>query len=148
MNIFQNIKDAFFQVTFFIMFIFCIYSVINIFSYYDPINSCYIRVEGDVVSGNRKTVYDAIKLIKKEDKKTYKVLCQNVERISENECSTAHGEFTEDDKIAWEQDGCYVRGSKVILIKPEKIDSESIIRKRVETIKKYALYSEKFWKEN
>ena len=147
MNILSKIKNDFYLILFSIVTILIFYSSVNIFSYYDPMSLCSIRIEKDIIGGNGDTIRDAIKLIKKEDHKSYKMLCQNIDRINENECSTAHGEFDADDRKNWEKDGCYINGSKVILLKPEKEYSELIVRERAETIKKYASYSEKFWRE-
>jgi len=44
-----------------------------------------------------------------------------------------------------DKDGCYIKGSKVIYIKPERQNTDLIIQKRAEILKKYSAYSKKFW---
>ena len=107
---------------------------LNIFSYFDPFSFCYIGIDNDMLKGNQSSIKKAISLIKKSDKESYKVLCKYIDTISESHCARWGG-----------LEGCYLRGSKVILIIPTKDQSGFTIAKRAEMIKKYAYFSKKFW---
>lgn len=112
--------------------------IVNAFSYFDMGNFCYIDIEGDILRGNEETVKKAIGLLKKEDYGGYKVLCKYVDTISENYCLEGHMNYSD-------KPGCYIRGSKVIYIKPEKNDTSFIVSERANTIKKYSILSKNFW---
>jgi len=123
--------------------------VVNIFSYLDPPRLCHIGITGDIVSGNEDTIRSALRLLRRDDPDAYRLTCRYVNRINEMRCQGAdpRGGESEDSEVGWEKPGCYVRGSKEIQLKPEKGDSEDIIKKRAATIKKYAEYSRNFWEE-
>lgn len=115
-------------------------------SYVDVFNACHITIEKNVLRGSKKTIKDAIRLLKREDDDGYRALCFYVDTISEKPCFSVDGhidnsKFIEDFK----KDGCYVRGSKIIYIQPESKDSAEIARKRMLIINKISRYSEKFW---
>lgn len=120
---------------------------VNIFSHLDPPRLCYISISGDLVSGNEDTIHDALRLLRREDPDGYKTVCRHVDRINEMYCQGAdpRGGESEEGEVGWENPGCYIRGSRVIQVKPERNVSEDIIRARAETIKKYAEYSRDFW---
>jgi hypothetical protein len=112
-------------------------------SYLDIFNLCYINIDGDILRGNEKTIKDAIHLIKKDDPANYKILCKNVKTIKERYC------FIPTVPIKYGTDpGCYIRGSRVIYIIPQKEESQEVVDKRAETIKKYAEKSRIFWENN
>lgn len=141
---FKLSKDNIIFYTLILILLFGIYYVINIFSYFSPTSLCYISLNRDVLSGNKKTMHQAIALLKKEDKEVYRDLCKYVEVVSEKYCYVYDDRVEKLDYEAW-QPGCYVKGSKTIYIKPEAGDSEDIIRKRAEDIKKYLQFSKEFW---
>jgi len=123
--------------------------IINRISYFDPLNLCYIKIEGDIVRGEETTIHKAISLIKKEDKKAYKDICKYVDTISESYCIIADWqisgpEFAEGLNLP----GCYARGSKTIYIYPNKVVSEFVIRARKNDILKYTEFSKNFWQKN
>lgn len=121
-----------------------IYFFISLITYIDPVNMCQISIENDIIRGNKKTIFEAIKLLKREDIVSYKILCGNIDTISENRCMASEPRVDSTRK-GWEEDACYIRGSKVIYLKPEEGDGEAIIRKRKEMLKKYSLDSKIFW---
>lgn len=112
---------------------------INLFSYFDPLNFCYIKIDNDILRGNQDTIKKAIKLLKKENGESYKTLCRYVDIILEQNCVIN----MPGQKI--DKEGCYIKGSKVIYLKPEKQKTDLIIKKRAEIIEKYSSYSKNFW---
>lgn len=118
------------------------YFFINIFNYFSPLNFCYIKIDGDFLRGNEKTIRKAIKLLKKENKQAYNTLCGYINTISEKNCYTTSQNISREER---EKDGCYIKGSKVIYLKPEKGENNEVINKRKNAIKKYSEYSKDFW---
>src|SRR3989338_8567134 len=90
--------------------------------------------------GNRPASWVGIIQLKKENKESYKTLCRYVDVILEQYCINGMPNPRLTDK-----DGCYIKGSKVIYIKPERQNTDLIIQKRAEILKKYSAYSKKFW---
>lgn len=138
----EKIKKYFkkFAWVFFVFLIF--YFFLNFFNYFDPLNFCYIKIDSDFLRGNEKTIKKAIKLLKKENKIAYKTLCGYINTISEKNCFTSSQNISLED---WDKDGCYIKGSKIIYIKPEKDKGDTIINERKIIIKKYSEYSRDFW---
>lgn len=125
------------------------YFIINIFSYFRPIDMCYIKIKGQVTSRDRSIIKKTIKIIKKEDRSAYRDLCKYVDVINERYCIVAdHHIDMEKVQEGWAQAGCYVQGSKTIYVKPEIGDATSVAEKRVGTVKKYTEYSKNFWTKN
>lgn len=129
-----------------IFFIFlAFYFFVNIFNYFDLLNFCYIKIDGDLLRGNESTIKKAIKLLKREDKTAYKTLCAYVDTISEHNCFASSRKFSLEN---WNKNGCYIKGSKVIYLKPEKRENSAIINQRKISLKKYSEYSKDFWTNN
>lgn len=111
--------------------------------YVDLFNFCNISVDKDFLKGNSSTVIKAIGIIKEQDKTAYKDVCRYVDLVSENYCPVYHtygGSFEFNN-----QPGCYIKGSKVIYVNPQKQESKTIIEQRVEAIKKYSSLSKEYW---
>lgn len=125
-----------------LIFFVLIYFCLNLFSYFDPLKFCYISIKGDF-RGNKKTIKEALSYLKKNNRQAYQTTCRYVNYIGENFCHAADSRVTpEADRYL---SGCYVRGSKSIYLRPEKDETEEIIKKRVENIAKFAAYSQEFW---
>lgn len=141
-NLLDKIKKTLkkFAWAFFIFLMF--YFFVNIFNYFDPLNFCYIKIDSDLLRGNESTIKKAVKLLKKEDKIAYKTLCAYVDTISEHNCFASSRKISLED---WNKDGCYIKGSKVIYLKPEKRENSAIINQRKISLKKYSEYSKDFW---
>jgi len=106
--------------------------LINLFSYFDPFSFCYIGIDNDIVKGNQSSIKKAIILIKKNDPEDYDVLCKYVDTVAENNCPGL-------------APGCYIKGSKIVLLSPTQDESALAVVTRVQTIKKYAYFSKNFW---
>lgn len=142
----KSIKDTLSFYWWVLILLGLIFFLINIGSYFDPLNLCYIRIEGDVVRGEEATIHKALKLIKRENKKTYKDICKYVDVISEKNCIIADWQISGDEYAeGLELPGCYARGSKTIYIKPQKTISDETIEKRKNDIIKYSEFSKNFW---
>jgi len=145
MTIFKKIKDnlAFYSLAIILLLIFNY--AINVFTYLDLPYLCHISLKQDVVSGNKVTMHKAINLLKKNDKASYKKLCRYVKTVSEKNCWAYDSRVEKLDYGEW-QPGCYVKGSKTIYIKPEKADTDFVVKQRSEDIKKFMQMSMNFWK--
>lgn len=139
----EKIKNnsAFFCLILFLFFIF--YYSINQFAYFDLPNLCYLSLKKDVLAGNKKTMHQAIGLLKKKNKADYKNLCRYVNTISEKYCFAFDPRVENKSGDPW-RPGCYVKGSKTIYLKPEKKKSDLIIERRSAEIKKFMLMSKNF----
>ncbi len=123
--------------------------IINRFSYFNPLSMCYIKIEGNIVSGNEETIQKAIRKIKKTDKTAYKNLCKYVDKISEKNCVIADWHIARDEfDTGWRLPGCYVKGTKTIYLLPEKKDSTEIVEKRAEKIKEISEFSKDYLEKN
>lgn len=121
--------------------------VANVFSYFDPFNLCYIGIENDVVKGNQRTIKAALSAIKESSPQDYKNVCGNVDLIAESYCLASDSRGGEDkEDVGYSAPGCYIQGSRIIYVIPSKLDSDQVIKQRADTIQKYAVYSERFWK--
>jgi hypothetical protein len=139
-----NPKKIVFSLGFTILIFILFILVLNIFSYFDPFSFCYIKINYNV-DGNKDTIKKAIEIIKNEDKKEYKKLCQYVNLIVERPCYS--GRLGTSGMLRLNEDfvGCYIKGSKIIYLKPEKEDDFYVTKKRVGAIKKYSQKSQEFW---
>jgi len=144
MKIFSKDNLIFYTSIIFILVI--IYFVINIFNYFDIVNLCYIRTEGDLVRGNEKTIKQALKYLKNNKKNDYKMVCKYTDTISEKYCILADDDIDPELlKEGWNLPGCYVRGSKNIYLTPSQNNEEEDIRQKAEAIIKYSNFSKEFW---
>lgn len=127
------------------IFIIIIYiSVLKIFSYYDVTSLCHIKIDGDILRGNKKAIKSSIVLLKKEDKPSYQTLCKYVDTISENFCYNCDQRGDAECKYV-SQPACFIKGSKTIYLNPDKSNSGESINARAELLKKYADSSKNFW---
>lgn len=138
-------KTSFFSRNFFaILFLLLglgIYFVLTLNnSYFDPLTLCRIGINSDIVKGNKDTLVSAISRIKREDPTAYRALCTHVSEIVERYCPADSRQYSLEA-------GCYIRGSKTIYILPQKERREEVINARMEAIKKYASFSEKYWED-
>lgn len=115
--------------------------IISTASYLDITNFCYISIDGDVIRGNEKTIKVAIKNIKNNDYSTYENVCRNINKITEMYCPDPIDPL----KFGEDIEGCYIKGSKIIYLKPNADNTSQLIEKRSETIIKLSKYSKKFW---
>jgi len=126
-----------------------IYLVItNLSSYIDVSPFCHVKVESNDLKGNRSTIFEAIKYLKKQDLSSYKILCQNVSKISEEICLVYSGSLESAAPgipLSVTPDGCYVKGTKNIYLTPSRESSSDVIAARAQAIKKYAVFSQAFW---
>lgn len=119
----------------------------NIFSYFDPVNLCYIGIDNDILRGNQKTIKKAISYIKNNDNDSYKILCKYVDTIFEDYCLNGDIRGGVQD-TGYSSPGCYIRGSKIIYLIPSQNESETLVNFRVSTIVKYARASKNYWENN
>ena len=140
----KNLKSASIKAGI-LLVLFIFYSfIVNIFSYFDPFSLCNIGIDNKTISGNQETIKKAIGLVKKQDKTAYKTLCKYVNTIKESTC-LASDPHLGSRPIGVDNPGCYIRGSKIIFLRPDNRDNANVVESRAETITKYANLSKNFW---
>jgi hypothetical protein len=133
------------------------------FAWFDPITLCRIHIDVELLEGDRGPIRAAIDLVRLEDPAGYRALCRWVDRIQEErQCGagdpqvdprlrgqsgiapTAHGAVL---ARAREAPGCYVRGSRIIVLRraTEGVDGPALVRARAEALKRLARYGQDFW---
>ena len=132
------------------------------FSWFDPSALCRVHIDVELLEGDRGSVKEAISVVRREDPLAYRDLCRWVDRIQEErECMA--GDPQADPRFrgqvvnlaaidpalrrAHDAAGCYVRGSRVIVLRRAR-DGENpatLLRERAEAIKRSAGYARAFW---
>ena len=133
---------------------------LSAFAYFDPLAFCRIHIDVELLEGDRSPIRRAIKLVRREDPLAYHALCRYVDRIVEEPRCQA-GDPQADPALrgqpvarasldpalqrALDAPGCYVRGSRIVILKRSAADDEASVRLRAETLKRLAGYSRAFW---
>ncbi|PIR43091.1 hypothetical protein COV24_04650 [candidate division WWE3 bacterium CG10_big_fil_rev_8_21_14_0_10_32_10] len=128
---------------FILAFIIVIFFIISKTSYIDLPNLCYIGVEGDLIKGDENSIRASLKYIKNNKPSEYKNVCKYVDSIIESYCISADGRVA--PLYGYDQPGCYVKGSKVVYVIPQKQQYSTVVEDRAKNIIKYANYSKDFW---
>ncbi|MEA2007046.1 MAG: hypothetical protein U9O20_02710 [Patescibacteria group bacterium] len=123
-----------------------LYVAINGFNYLDPINLCYVDIDEDVLRGNKRTIVEAIRKLKRDSKDEYRTMCRNTHKISENFCLASDWHLNPTWREDYRGKSCFIRGSKTIYLYPRKEYSQEIVEERAEAIKKYSNFSKEFWR--
>jgi hypothetical protein len=136
---------------------------LSAFAWFDPIRRCRIHLDVELLEGDRAPIRQAIGLVRGEDPLAYHALCRWVDRIQEERQCDA-GDPQADSRLrgqsilaandpvllrAREAPGCYVRGSRVIVLKraPGGTGGPGLVRERTEALKRLAGYAQEFWLE-
>ena len=125
-----------------------LYFSLNIFSYFDPLSFCRIKIHQQPLSGNRSTIKEALRYIKRSDPSSYAMVCKYVKDIGEKNCMS--GDARVDASFAGEYGtvkGCYVRGTKFIYLKPNKNNDRQTVAERAKNVIHLAAKSENFWQK-
>lgn len=132
------------------------------FAWFDPLAMCRIQIDVELLEGDRGAIREAIDVVRREDPLAYRALCHWVDRIQEERRCDA-GDPQVDPRIragaggapdpvllrAREAPGCYVRGSRVIVLRraPDGGAGPALVRQRADTLKRLAGYAQSFWIE-
>lgn len=135
------------------------------FAWFDPIALCRIHIDVELLEGERGPIREAIDLVRREDPAAYRALCRWVDRIQEERRCDA-GDPQADPRRrgqpviapdalnpplmrAHEAPGCYVRGSRIIVLRrsSDRGGGSALVRARAEALKRLAGYSRAFWLE-
>lgn len=119
------------------------YMILSYTMFIDYPNNCYIKVDKDILKGNRETVFKALTSIKNNDSQAYTDICKYVDTISEASCLLGESKSGKLHPIA--TDGCYIRGTKTIFIKPDSSNTDNAVSLRKEQILKYSVMSKEYW---
>lgn len=125
---------------FIVLVVFVLFSGI---SYVDVPNQCYIKVKYDVLNGDRDSIVEALERLKQEDYIFYRRFCANVDAIYEKKC--VRGDDLRPDLEFIQSEGCYIKGSKAILIKPYEAGTRDIVKRRKDAIREYGGYAIDYW---
>lgn len=106
---------------------------------------CSIKIEVDMLSGDRASVRQALKYLQTSDPGAYQIACAYVDTIVEKYCLVGDPHI---DPSTWTSrpQGCYVRGSRNIYIAPAAYKPITTIE-RANLLARYAGYSKAFWEE-
>ena len=135
------------------------------FAWFDPLAFCRIHIDVELLEGDRSGIRHAIDVVRREDPIAYRALCRWVDRIQEERQCDA-GDPQADRRVrggagipldvldpairrAREAPGCYVRGSRIIVLRrpPDGAGGLPLVRERAEALKRLAGYSRAFWVE-
>jgi hypothetical protein len=132
------------------------------FAWFDPLAMCRIHIDVELLEGDRGAIREAIDVVRREDPVAYRALCRWVDRVQEERRCDA-GDPQVDPRIraggggaldpgllrAREAPGCYVRGSRVIVLRraPEGGGGPTLVRARADALKRLAGYAQSFWIE-
>jgi hypothetical protein len=133
------------------------------FAWFDPLALCRIHIDVELLEGDRGPIRAAIALVRREDPVAYRALCRWVDRVQEERQCDA-GDPQADPRLrgqsiiapaamdpalarARQAPGCYVRGSRIIVLRraPEGQSGPAQVRERAEALKRLAGYSQAFW---
>jgi hypothetical protein len=137
---------------------------LSAFGWLDVPRLCHIRIDVELLEGDRRPIRAAIDLVRREDPPAYRALCHWIDRIQEErQCDAGDPQAdprvrsggaspdTPDSVIARARQaaGCYVRGSRVIVLRraPEGGGGPALVRERAEALKRLARHSQAFWIE-
>jgi hypothetical protein len=132
------------------------------FAWFDPLAMCRIHIDVELLEGDRGAVREAIDVVRREDPVAYRAMCRWVDRIQEERQCDA-GDSQVDPRIraggggaldamllrARAATGCYVRGSRVIVLRraPDQGGGHALVRERADALKRLAGYAQSFWIE-
>jgi len=119
------------------------YIIMGYTMHIDYPNNCYIKVDKDILKGNRETIFKALASIKKTDLQKYQDICLYVDTISEASCLL--GETRNGKLHPISTDGCYLKGTKTIFLKPDSSELDAAVESRKLQIIKYAQLSKEYW---
>ena len=123
---------------------------VNVFSYFDPLNFCYIGIDNNILGGSQEAIKKAIKSIKEEDGESYRTLCKYVDAIIEQECLNfdPHIKQSAVPMEELKESACYVKGSRVIYVPRISEETNEAVADRAEMLKIYSQKSKDFWTSN
>jgi hypothetical protein len=121
-----------------------IYLALNSFSYFDPLSLCRIKIHGNL-AGNRDTIKEAIKEVKRTDRSAYGVLCRDVDAIYEMYCIDKDWNMHPKDYVRTDVEGCYITGSHFVYLTPSRDTTKAKIAARAAALKKFSALSRDFW---
>jgi hypothetical protein len=133
------------------------------FAWFDPVAFCRIHIDVELLEGDQGPIREAIAVVRREDPLAYRALCRWVDRIQEERQCDA-GDPQADPRLrgqsaiapsavepglsrAREAPGCYVRGSRTIVLRrgSDGAGGPGLVRARAEALKRLAGYSQAFW---
>ena len=119
------------------------HTILGYTTFIDYANKCFIKVDKDILKGNRETVFKALSSIKNNNFQEYNDICNYVDTIAEAACLV--GENNSGKLHPLNTDGCYIKGTKTIFISPDNSDLDAATTARKSQILKYSKMSKNYW---
>jgi len=110
----------------------------NAVGYFQPFDLCFINTES-AFSGTGQTKR-AIWHLRQTDRDAYKILCREVEIITEDSCYSDSSGSTHGNVY-----GCFIRGSRIITIPIQPIANDSTLRARAAVLGQLAQQAMTYW---
>lgn len=114
-----------------------------IFGYMHPYPYCNIKIKKHLLRGDKQSIKEAMKMLRRNDVESYKTVCRFVDVIEEKRCYNADVHI---DKAAFNKihEGCFIHGTHIIYLEPNNYSEQSVLL-RTEVIKALAEKSRDFW---
>ena len=114
------------------------------FNYVDISSFCFIDIDSESWRGDRSTIKKALTTIKHDDPPAYITVCKYIDIINEKRCLP--GDSRGDSSyVAPDIDGCFLRGTHVVYIKPNRSTSQKAVQNRADQIALYSTFAQEFW---
>lgn len=120
-----------------------IYIFVGYNNHMDNPNKCFIRINKDIIRGNRDTVFTALLSLRETNYVDYVEICKYVDTISESYCLMGDSKTPKLHQL--DTKGCYLKGTKTIFIEPVADDTPETIENRKEQLLKYGRLSRDYW---
>lgn len=138
------VRRTFVRFFFFALFLVFLFFVYSSFYYIDPGSQCFIKIKYDVLKGDRESIKEGLRRIKASDYILYKNICRHVDTIYEKRCVEPEERNPRKLKFTGSE-GCYIKGSKAIVINPVSENNYEKVDLRVEAITKYGQMAIDYW---
>lgn len=130
------IRRSFVKYFFLVLLVIFIYIVMQGFYYVDLSNHCLIKIKYDVLKGDRESIKEALSQIKSTDYVFYTNFCNSINTIYEKRCVIPQENNPRKLKFTGSE-GCYIKGSKAIMINPVSKNNLQKVDLRKTAIKEY-----------
>lgn len=121
------------------------YIIFSGINYVDIRDQCFIRVKYDVLQGDKDSIFQALRQIKQDDYLFYKRFCKQVNRIYEKRCVLGEKDTARIHYLNTK--GCYIKGSRAILLTPIDKNEYDKVERRIEAIRLYGQMAIDYWQE-
>lgn len=140
------IRRSFVRYFFLLLVIVFVYVILKGFYYIDLSNHCFVKVKYDVLKGDRESIKEALAEIKNSDYVFYRNFCAYIDTVYEKRCVIPVENNPRKLKFTGTE-GCYIKGSKAIIINPISKNNYQKVDLRKTALKKYGQIAIDYWTE-